>query len=299
MDRLTSMAVFVKAAETGSFAAAGAALGLSSQMVGKHVRLLEERYGMRFINRTTRRQSLTEAGQAFYERSKSVLAEMDAVDALAANLRAMPRGKLRVNAPVSFGAYSLTPMLARYLRTYPEVQVDLTLSDRIVDLVDEGYDAVIRIAPLPDSGLIARPLAPYRLIPCASPAYLAERGMPRHPGDLAGHECLGFAYWARPPITEWEFTGPGGQHAVHVKSRLAINNGQALRMAALEGLGIILQPCDLLRDDIASGRLVRVLPEYAPPSRPMHILFSPDRRPTPKLRSFVDFVAAAFAIETS
>ncbi|MGN6806602.1 MAG: LysR substrate-binding domain-containing protein [Trinickia sp.] len=294
MDRLTSMSVFVKAAETGSFAAAGAALGLSSQMVGKHVRLLEQCYGMRLINRTTRRQSLTEAGQAFYERSKSVLAEMDAVDALAANLQAAPRGKLRVNAPVSFGAYSLTPMLARYLRRYPDVQIDLTLSDRIVDFVDEGYDAVIRVAQLPDSGLIARALAPYRLLPCAAPAYLAERGTPRHPRDLADHECLGFTYWSRPPIAEWEFTGPDGRHMVQVKSRLAINNGQALRMAALEGLGIILQPWELLRDDVESGRLVRLLPEYETPARPMHLLFSPDRRPTPKLRSFVDFITETF-----
>lgn len=156
MDRLTSMAVFVKAAETGSFAAAGAALSLSSQMVGKHVRFLEAHYGMRLINRTTRRQSLTEAGRAFYERSRAVLAEAEAVDALAANLQAAPRGTLRVNAPISFGVHCLVPMLASYLRAYPEVQVELTLSDRIVDLVDEGYDAVIRIAPLADSGLIAR-----------------------------------------------------------------------------------------------------------------------------------------------
>uniref|UniRef100_UPI001CA4D73C LysR family transcriptional regulator n=1 Tax=Burkholderia thailandensis TaxID=57975 RepID=UPI001CA4D73C len=163
MDRLTSMAVFVKAAETGSFAAAGASLGLSSQMVGKHVRFLETHYGMRLINRTTRRQSLTEAGRAFYERSRAVLAEAQAVDALAANLMAAPRGTLRINAPISFGVHCLMPMLASYMRAYPEVQIDLTLSDRIVDVVDEGYDAVIRIAPLADSGLIARPLAPYRL----------------------------------------------------------------------------------------------------------------------------------------
>src|ERR1700682_5922121 len=163
MDRLMSMAVFVKAAETGSFATAAAALGLSSQMVGKHIRFLEERYGMRLINRTTRRQSLTEAGNAFYERSKAVLVEAEAAEPLAASLQEEPRGTLKMNAPVSLGAYSLTPMLARYLSQYPEVHVDLTLSDRIVDVIDEGYDAVIRIAPLPDSRLIARALAPYRV----------------------------------------------------------------------------------------------------------------------------------------
>lgn len=295
MDRLTSMAIFVKAAEAGSFAAAGSALGLSSQLVGKHVRWLETRYGMQLINRTTRRQSLTEAGRAFYERSKALLAEAEAVEALAANVQAVPRGKLRVNAPVSFGAYRLVPALALYLADNPEVQIDLTLSDRVVDLVDEGYDAVIRIAPLPDSRLIARPLAPYRLIACASPGYLAARGVPQRPEDLAEHECLGFAYWARPPEPEWEFTTERGRHSVRVGGRLSINNGQALRMAALAGLGIILQPTELLGDDLASGRLVRVLPDYETPSHPMHVLFAPDRRLTPKMRSFIDFVTSTFA----
>jgi DNA-binding transcriptional LysR family regulator len=294
MDRLTSMAVFVKAAETGSFTAAAAALGLSSQMVGKHIRFLEARYGMQLINRTTRRQSLTEAGNAFFERSKAVLMEADAAEALAANLLATPRGKLKVNAPVSFGAHSLTPMLARYLRQYPEVQVDLTLSDRIVDVVDEGYDAVIRIAPLTDSGLVARQLAPYRLVTCASPAYLAERGVPRRPEDLATHECLGFSFSKRPPMAEWEFVSAQGRHAVRVTSRFSINNGQGLRGAALAGLGIIQQPREMLNDDLATGRLVQVLPGYESPSRPMYILFAPDRRPTPKLRSFIDFVVATF-----
>lgn len=294
MDRLTSMAIFAKAAEAGSFAAAGAALGMSSQLVGKHVRALEARYGMQLINRTTRRQSLTEAGRAFYEGCKAVLAEAEAVEALTANLQAVPRGTLRVNAPVSFGAYRLAPALARYLADHPEVQVELTLSDRVVDLVDEGYDAVIRIAPLPDSRMIARPLAPYRLIVCASPAYLAARGTPRRPEDLADHECLGFAYWGRPPEPEWVLTGERTTTNVRVGGRLSINSGQGLRMAALAGLGIILQPLELLDDDLASGRLVRVLPGYEAPPLPVHLLFSPDRRPTPKLRSFIDFVTATF-----
>lgn len=263
-------------------------------MIGKHVRFLEERIGARLLNRTTRRQSLTEVGRAFYERCKLVLAEAEAAEALAQDLQSVPRGRLRVNAPVTFGSYSLVPMLTRYMRQYPEVTVDLTLSDRIVDLIDDGYDAVIRISPLTDSTLIARSLAPYRLLACASPAYLAERGAPAAPADLIGHECLGFAYWARPPLDEWDFTNAEGVHKVKVHSRFLVNNGQALREAALDGFGIILQAADMLRDDLVSGRLVRVLPNYETPSRPMHILFAPDRRPTPKLRSFVDFVAATF-----
>ncbi|MDB5970265.1 MAG: LysR family transcriptional regulator [Hydrocarboniphaga sp.] len=294
MDRLTSMAVFVKAVEVGSFAAAVPALGLSSPMIGKHVRFLEERIGARLLNRTTRRQSLTEVGRVFYERCKLVLAEAEAAEALAQDLQTVPRGRLRINAPVTFGSYSLVPMLIRYQRLYPEVSVDLSLTDRVVDLVDEGYEAVIRISPLTDSTLVARPLAPYRLVACAAPAYLAERGVPARPEDLAGHECLGFAYWARPPMDEWQFTDADGTHTVKVRSRFLANNGQALRQAALQGFGIILQAADMLRDDLASGRLMQVLPGYEGPSLPMHLLFASDRRLTPKLRSFIDFVVASF-----
>lgn len=294
MDRLTSMGVFVKAADSGSFVAAGASLGLSSQMIGKHIGFLEERLGARLLNRTTRRQSLTEVGRAFYERCKVVLAEAEAAEALAEDLHGVPRGRLRVSAPVSFGTYSLVPMLTRYLREHPEVTVDLSLSDRVVNLVDEGYDAAIRIARAVDSTLITRSLAPYRLVACASPAYLADRGVPRTPADLARHECLGFVYWSRSPMDEWPFRKDGQVHTVRVGSRLQINNGQALRGAALEGFGITLQAYDMLRDDLASGRLIQVLPDYEAPLRPMHILFAPDRRPTPKLRSFIDFVTGTF-----
>lgn len=294
MDRLTSMAVFVRAVEAGSFAATAEALGLSAPMVGKHIRFLEDRLGARLLARTTRRQSLTEVGRAFYDSCRVVLAEAEAAEALAADLRAVPRGRLRVNAPVTFGAHELMPMVARYLRAHPEVSIEVTLSDRIVDLVEEGYEAVIRIAPLSDSSLIARKLRPYRLVVCAAPAYLAEHGTPQRPADLAGHECLGFAHWQ--PGDLWQFTDDEGrEHSVRVGGkRVSVNSGQALRSLALEGLGIILQPEGLLHDDIAAGRLARVLPGYEAPSRPMHILFAPDRRPTPKLRSFIDAVVEAF-----
>lgn len=295
MDRLTSMAVFVRAAEAGSFAAAAPALGMSSPMIGKHVRFLEARVGAQLLHRTTRRQSLTEVGRAFLERCKLVLAEAEAAELLAQDLQTAPRGLLRVNAPVTFGSYSLTPMLTRYMRRYPEVAVDLTLTDRVVDVIDEGYDAVIRIAPLTDSTLIARALKPYRLIACAAPAYLAERGAPKAPADLTAHECLGFAYWARAPLDVWDFTAADGvTHRIKVRSRLTVNTGPALRAAALEGFGITLQAEEMLREDLAAGRLVQVLPDYAGPSHPMHILFPASRRPTPKLRSFVDFVVEVF-----
>ena len=295
MDRLTSMAVFVRAVEAGSFAAAAPALGLSSPMVGKHVRFLETRIGTQLLNRTTRRQNLTEVGRAYYERCKNMLAEAEAAEAVAQDLQAAPRGRLRVNAPLIFGTYGLTPMLTRYMRRYPEVTVDLSLSDRVVDLIDEGFDAAIRISPLTDSTLMTRALKPLRPVVCAAPAYLAERGTPGTPEELTDHECLGFAFWARPPSDFWEFTDlRGSQHRAKVKSRFQVNAGSALWAAALAGFGIILHAEDMLRADLAAGRLVQILPGFSAPSLPMHIVFPPSQRPTPKLRSFIDFVATTF-----
>lgn len=294
MDRLESMAVFIKAADAGSFAAAAGALGISAQMVGKHVIFLEDRLGVRLLNRTTRRQSLTEFGKVYYERCKLVLAEAEAADSLARDLRAAPRGQLRVNAPVTFGTYGLVPLVARYLKAYPDVQIDLVLSDRLVDPIEESYEAVIRLGPLPDSSLVARPLTPYRLVACAAPAYLAEHGTPRVPEDLAAHDCLGFAYWSQSLANTWRFTRDKQTHHVRVRGRFRVNDGKALLVAALEGCGIILGSEVALSPDIAAGRLVRLLPDFEAPSRPMHLLFAADRRPTPKLRSFIDMVVAEF-----
>ncbi|CAH2603292.1 LysR family transcriptional regulator [Rhodovastum atsumiense] len=293
-DRLTSMAVFVRAADLGSFAAAAAALGMSAQMVAKHVQFLEDRLGTRLLNRTTRRQSLTEFGRAYYQRCRLILAEIEAAEALAQQARAAPRGRLRVNAPVTFGSHSLVPLITRYLRDHPQVQVDLTLSDRLVDPVEEGFEAVLRLGPIGDSSLVARPLAPYRLIACAAPAYLAEHGVPQTPADLARHECLGFAYWTGALRCQWRFSRDGHSHDVGVSGRLQVNDWKGLLRAALEGFGITLGPEAVLTEELATGRLLRVLPDYTGPSRPMHILYAADRRMTPKLRSFIERVVAEF-----
>lgn len=242
MDRLTSMAVFVKAAESGSFAAAALAFGISSQMAGRHVSALEARVGAPLLARTTRRQSLTEIGQLFYERCKALLADAEAAESVALDYSATPRGRLRVTAPVTFGTCSLAPMIARYLRRHPEVEVDLTLTDRFVDLVDEGYEVAIRLGALADSTMIATPLMPYRLVACASPAYLAERGEPKTPAALAEHDCLGFAFTSLPPYNEWVFGSAQGKHSVQVSGRLQANDMKALLAAALDGLGIVLAP---------------------------------------------------------
>lgn len=294
MDRLQSMAVFIKVVDCGSFSTASEQLKMSSQMAGKHVAFLEEHLGTRLLNRTTRKQSLTEIGALFYERCKIVLAEVETAESIAHELNATPRGRLRINAPVTFGAYRLAPLITRYLREYPEVQVDLTLNDRFVDLIDEGYEAVIRLGSLKDSSLIARSLTPYRLIACASPGYLSERRLPTVPEDLTNHECLGYTYWSNPPEHGWHFTKDGQVHAIPIRGRLQVNDATALLCAALNDGGIILGAEVVLQNYLSSGQLVQVLADYEAPSRQMHILFAANRHPTPKLRSFIDFVVAAF-----
>lgn len=289
MDRLASMTAFVCASDLGSFAAAAEVLRMSPQMVAKHVAFLEARLGSRLLNRTTRRQSLTEIGRAYYERCKIVLAEVDAADTVAQEARAVPRGLLRVNAPVTFGTQRLVPFVVSYLRRYPEVEVDLVLTDRLVDLVEETYEIAFRVGALADSSLISRSLSPFCTAACASPAYLEERGIPQTPADLAHHECL-----ARTATAEWRFAKDGQPHHVRVQARLRLNDAKAMLPAALAGHGIVVISEDLVRDAVATGHLVRVLPDYETPSLPMHIVFLADRHQTPKLRSFIDAAVEAF-----
>jgi DNA-binding transcriptional LysR family regulator len=293
MDRLTSMQVFVCVAELGSFVAAATDLGLSPAMVAKHIRALEERLQVTLIRRTTRRQSLTDIGVAYLDRCRGILSEVEAAENLAAESQGSPRGLLRINAPVTFGSTSLAEALPDYLRAYPEVAVELIISDRMVDLVDEGYDAVIRIGELSDTSLRARAIRPYEMALCATPAYLAQQRAPQTPSDLVAHVCLGFAHWL--PRDRWLFHGPHGEiEAVEVNGPLTADMGHALRVAALGGLGIILQPRILLEGDIAAGRLVPLLPGWTHAARPMHVLTAPDRRRTQKLSSFVEFIARRF-----
>lgn len=290
MDRLASMAAFVKTVEGGSFAAAANALSMSPQMIAKHVTWLESRLGARLLNRTTRRQSLTDIGKAYYDRCKLVLADADWADSLADEAKGSPRGRLRVNAPVSFGTHSLTPVIARYLRQYPEVEVDLVLSDRFVDLVEEEFEAVFRVGPLADSSFIARELAPFRLVACASPDYLRERGVPAVPTDLETHECLVYASTSARTVSEWRFVRGDENYHIDVKHRLQVNDAKALLVAALNGFGVAFIAEDLVGESLRSGRLVKVLPDYETPSRPVHLIYHPDRRQTPKLKSFISAV---------
>nr|WP_315593616.1 LysR family transcriptional regulator [uncultured Cupriavidus sp.] len=292
MDRLTGMAVFVKAVDLGSFSAAAEALQMSSQLVGRHIQQIEQRLGVRLLNRTTRRQSVTDFGRTFYERARLILAEVEAAESLAEATRAVPTGRLRVNAPVSFGMHTLAPQLPAFMKRNHLVEVDLRLSNRAVDLTEEGFDVVFRVGELSDSGLIARPLAPYRLVLCAAPGYLEGRPPLTTPNDLQFHECLGFAHTEL--RTHWAFDGPDGRVTVPVSGRLVVDHDEPLMCAALAGMGIVLQPLEVVRAALTDGRLVRLLPSYDAPSRPMHVLYAPDRRMTPKLKSFLDFALEVF-----
>ena len=291
MDLLDSMEVYVLAVEKGSLSAAATACGISATMAGKHLRTLEKRLGMRLLNRTTRRQHLTAFGEDYYVRCKEILRLVVETDAQAQNLQLAPAGKLRITAPVTFGTEALMPALSEYLDRYPQVSIDVALCDRVVDLVEEGFEAAIRIGQLPDSALIAKSLAPYRLMICASPEYLARRGTPGKPEDLSEHECLSFSPAA---LAHWRLTDQDGAYRVPVSGRLQVNHGQALRVAALHGLGIVLQPAILLEADVRAGRLVRLFATHELPSRPMSVVYLPDRYRSPKLRSFVDFLVERF-----
>ncbi|MGU3541785.1 LysR family transcriptional regulator [Methylobacterium sp. A52T] len=293
-DRLTSMAVFVKATDLGSLTAAATALGMSAQMAGKHVRSLEDRLGTPLMRRSTRRQSLTDAGRLFYERCRRVLSEVEAAEAVVEDVSATPRGRLRVSAPVGFGATRLAPVLIDLMARHAGLEIELVLTDRYVDPVDEGYDAVVRLGPIAETSLVARELVPHRQVICASPAYLAAHGAPETPENLADHACLGFVNASGLPYAVWRFTKNGADHAVRIRSRFQVNDGRVLAAAAMAGHGIVLQPEAVLRDAIERGSLVPVLTDYRASGRSMFLMFTAGRPQPPKLRALIDEVVKAF-----
>lgn len=293
MDRLSCMKTFIRIVEAGTISSAANELGQSSQLTGKQLRTLEHGLGVQLISRTTRSQSLTDSGHLFYERAKIILAEMEEAENLISETRAIPRGNLRISAPITFGSQVLASKLPEYLKQNPEVSLELCLSNRTVDLVEERFDAVFRTGELPDSQLLARVLAPYQMIICAAPEYLRQAGKLRVPQDLKKHQCLIFTHTSM--RTEWIFQGPDGQVSVPVTGRFKTDNSEALLAAALSGLGIIMQPYPLMSAEIAAGRLVRILPDYEVPCRPVHVLYAQDRRMTPRLRSFIDFCITHFS----
>ncbi|WP_424820537.1 LysR family transcriptional regulator [Salinisphaera sp.] len=292
------MTTFVRIVDEGSLAAAANSSGLSPAMVGNHLRALEERTGMTLLNRTTRRQSLTEFGRVYYRRCVEILELIEDTDMLAQQSHAVPRGKLRITAPHAFGADWLMPALTAYTAQYPQVNIDLVVDDRLFDLVDDQFEAAIRIGELANEDLVARRLSPFRSVLCAAPAYIAARGQPHQPTELVDHDCLLYTY-ARQIHADLStyvlnLEGPGGEVDVTVSGRVYVNSAAALRRAALSGLGITFLPERAVAEDIERGDLLNVLPEYRSPERPLHLVYRRDRRISPKLRSFIDFVVERF-----
>jgi DNA-binding transcriptional LysR family regulator len=292
VDKFVSMEIFVAVVEAGSLTAAAERFDISSAMVGKHIRSLETRLATRLLTRTTRRQSLTEIGRQYYEQCRRILADVKDAESLAEAMAAAPRGVLKVTVPLTYGVEVFAPAMTEYLTAWPDITLELDLSNRLIDLVEEGFDASIRIGQLPDSSLVARPLKPYRMRACASPAYLARAGTPRTPEDLKEHECLGFLHWGREGL--WRLGGESAEENHLRAGRFRANNGQALKVAALHGFGLVLQPEALLAREIASGELVSVLEDYLPEGAPVHLVYPSDRRATAKLTSFIDFVIERF-----
>jgi DNA-binding transcriptional LysR family regulator len=291
LDRITGMQVFARVAALGSFSAAARALSMSPAMATKHVDALEDRLGARLFFRSTRKLTLTEAGQRHLQAVERILAEIEEAEAAAAEDTVEPRGTLRINAPLAFGLRQVMPALTEFAALYPALTIDIALTDRFVDLIDEGWDIAIRLGALRDSTLIARALAPMRVVLCASPAYLAAHGPPQTVADLAGHNCLGYTLPTPASANRWLF-GSDGSIAVPVRGTLIVNNGDALRDAAVAGLGLIYQPTFILADDIRAGRLV-LLTLDRPTARfgAVHAVYPGGRQPPAKVRALIDFLA--------
>lgn len=285
------MAIFAAVVESKSFTGAARRLGLSKAAVSKQVSRLEDRLGARLLNRTTRRLSLTEVGAAFYERCARIVTEAEEAELAVTRLNETPRGTLRMDVPVDFGIAYLVPLLPTFMLANPELKVDISFNDRFVDLVDEGYDLAVRIGQLPDSSLIARKVAESAAVICAAPGYWDRHGRPSHPSELAEHNCFAYSYLATG--NEWRLTGKEGEIAVRVSGCLRANNGNALRQAAVAGLGVVATPVFMACDDLRAGRLEQVLRDYMPPRRGIHVVYPHNRHLSAKVRAFVDFLADA------
>ncbi len=293
MESLGGIQAFARVVEVGSFTGAAAALGQTKSSISKQVAKLEDRLGARLLHRTTRRMSPTEVGLAFYERCQRIIAELDDAERSVMELQQTPRGLLRINAPMSFSIRHLAPVISDFMKLYPDLQVDLELNDRVVDVVEEGYDLVIRITKLPDSTLIARKLAPFRNIVCASPEYWAIHGRPKTPDDLRHHNCLIYKYLSS--SSEWSFVGPDGQaNSVRISGAFTANNGDVLLAAARQGLGVLATPSFISCDDLRAGFLEPVLLDYTTVDASIYAVYPHNRYLSAKVRLFVDFMIEQF-----
>lgn len=292
MDKVASLKAFVKVIESGSFAEAGRQLRLSRSAISKYIGELEESLGVQLIVRTTRHASPTENGQLYYERALSILADIDAADQAVTQSQAAPRGLLRVNAPMSFGTLRLGPVVADFMARYPDLQLQLVLSDDLLDPVQDSFDVTLRIAELESSSLVARRIMAVDRAVCASPDYLARRGTPKHPDELRAHASLTYGFLLTG--NQWKLTGADGDHWIQPSWTLCVNNAEVLRDVAVKGKGIALIPNFIAEQALASGALRAILTDYHAPPLALYAIYPPTRHLSAKVRVFIDFLVERF-----
>ena len=292
MDRLLEMQTFCAVVEAGSFVAASDALGMSRAAVSRYLGELESRLGIRLLHRTTRRLSLTGEGEVFYVRCRELLAGVEEAEAEITSQGDVARGLLRINTPVSFGISHLAPLWGEFHARYPDVALSIDLSDRLVDIVEEGFDLAIRIATLHSSTLVSRRITSTRLIACASPHYLSAQGTPKEPVDLASHRIIGYSNFTTG--NDWPFEGPEGATSVRVRPWMQANNGETCCAAAVAGQGVVLQPGFLVHKDLEAGRLVELMPEYRSTELGVYAVYPTRKFVAPKVRALVDYLVSAF-----
>ena len=291
MDQFAALTTFVQVAEAGSLSGAARATANSLTSVSRQLSALERHFGTQLVKRTTRRLALTEAGQILYGRAKAILAELGEVERALSADKAEPAGRLRISAPSLIGRLLVAPLLPEFLRRHPALSVDLMLADRAVDMIDEDIHIALRVGRLANSQLVTRRLADVQMIVCAAPAYLERRGTPGVPDELKAHDCLVFS--DAPGAGSWRFrSSDGAECRIRVSAKLWINGLDALVGAAREALGIVRVPSWQVRDDLARGRLTRILTTCEPPPAPLHLLFEPSRLAAPKTRLFADYLIA-------
>jgi DNA-binding transcriptional LysR family regulator len=286
MDRFTSLTAFVRVVDNGGFSAAARRLNMSTTMVSNHVQALEDRLGVRLLNRTTRKVSLTEIGKAYYDRATQILSELEQADDIASELQSMPRGTLRIHVATHMVPF-VAPVVAKLLSTYPELKIDLRMGEADVDLIEEGYDVALRMTPPPDSSLIVRSLATWRHVLCCSHGYLDKHGRVQRLDELTTHNCGRHLNY--PFGDEWRFLDRKGAPAsVRISGSFVTNSGEALRKVALEGAAVCLMAGFLIQDDLEAGRLVRLLPEYRPVEQSMNAVYPHRHHLSAKVRTFID-----------
>jgi DNA-binding transcriptional LysR family regulator len=296
MDRFQEMKVFAAVVEAGSFTGATHILDMSKAAVSRYVGELEERLGLRLLHRTTRKLSPTTEGEIFYARCRELLDNLDEAEAEVTSRTGEATGLLKVNVPVTFGLMHLAPLWPAFLARYPKLAIDITLSDRVTDLVEEGFDIAVRIGQLSASSLISRKLASTRMVLCASPEYLQRRDGPHHPAELLHHDVISYSLFSTGE--NWSFTGPDGEAAVKVTPRVRTNSGDTCRAAALQHLGIILQPTFIVGADLAQGALQEIMPGYRSAELGIHAVYPSRKFVSPKVRLLIDFLVEAFAAPT-